>query len=148
MTFVMSLIDVGFHTLLAFGGIMAAGMVYFGPWSKFIPAGLRAVAAVVCLLTSAFAFGHLDGRSSFKTAIAEANVKLLEDQGRANEEISNRATADAIERGKYVADLREFNNNYARDLSDGKTTACPADDVYLERLHAVLQSAQPTPGTK
>lgn len=148
MSFILSLVSFGFYTILAIGGIVAAGMIYFGPWSKFIPSGLKALAAVLCLLASAFAFGHLDGRASFKAAIAEANVKLLGDQGQADERIANRAATDAMERAAYAADLRRFNSQYARDLSDGKTTACPVDDVYLERLRSVTESAQSSPGPK
>ena len=148
MSFVLSLMSVGFYTILAVGGIAAAGMIFFGPWSRFIPSGLRAVAAVVCLLASAFAFGHLDGRSSFKAALAEANAKLSGEKAEADERIATQAANDAIERARYVADLRRFNSDYARDLSDGKTTACPADGVYLERLHSILESTPASPRLK
>lgn len=142
---VLSFFSIGVYMLVVIGGVALAGVIFFGPWGQFIPASLRAVASAVCLLVSAYAFGFIQGsdQTAMKLAIAESNIKLLEEQMIANNAIHAAALSAATERAINAGNLAQQVNDHRRDLANGQTTACPADDAYTARLHSVLNVTDP-----
>ena len=142
--FITDFLKLGIFGILSYAGIAAAILVFFGLRQVPLPRGVREGLAVLCLLVSAYSFGHVDGLDieGRKARALAAQIELMNRKATADAQIIATANQRAAERLMRNVELEEQISDYQEALANGDTTACPADPHYTRRMRRILDSIQ------
>ncbi|KZK97251.1 hypothetical protein PsAD5_02340 [Pseudovibrio sp. Ad5] len=137
MSFILSLMGVGLHTLLAYLMLTGAVLAFFARLDARIPKSLSMLVSVLFLCVSVWFFSALHYERSEEVKDLKAQIAGQERIAQAQKRIAQKTNADLRERIVQVGTLQEQVADYEIELEKGGVSACPSDPAYLRRMRAI-----------
>ena len=149
ISLVNKVVSFGVFTLLAYGCLVLAGLLFTGIGPAVIPKTAYRVVAIAALLVSAFSFGHLHGADDTAAKLAEkqARIEMLERQRSADKVIIAQANYRARQREEEAQALNEVLDEYQKGLENAPDQKCSdaGDASYRRGLRSILDRVYTSP---